>query len=139
MVQMTVAEIQDFFATPRFAVFGTTSSAGSPQLSTVWFTYEGTVLYFGIERRSQKYRNMMRDPRVSVCIDGEHPDGRTVVVHGTAEVLEDGNPERIVWQMIRRYHDTEEQAREYQAEIAGLDIVVVKLAPERTVATNYSE
>ena len=112
MVQMSDSQVESFFQTPRFAVFGTNSVDGPPQLTTVWFLYEAGAIYVGIERRSVKYRNLTRDPRVALCIDGEHPDGRTVVVYGLAEVLESGTPEsdRITWRLTRRYHDTDEDA-----------------------------
>ena len=73
MVQMSNSQIESFFQTPRFTVFGTNSVDGPPQLTTVWFLYEAGAIYVGIERSSVKYRNLTRDPRVALCIDGEHP------------------------------------------------------------------
>ena len=86
-----------------------------------------------------KYRNIMRDPRVAVCINGEVPDARTVVVRGAAEVFEKGNPEmdEIARRMVRRYHETEEDALLYEAEIADLDTVIIKVTPQRTIALAY--
>ena len=139
MVQMSESQVESFFQTPRFAVFGTNSVDGPPQLTTVWFLYEAGALYVGIERRSVKYRNLHRDPRVALCMDGEHPDGRTVVVYGLAEVLESGTPEsdRIAWRLTRRYHDTDEEARRYQESVSDLDPVLIKVTPQRIVGLDY--
>ena len=139
MVQMSESQVESFFQTPRFAVFGTNSVDGPPQLTTVWFLYEAGALYVGIEKRSVKYRNLHRDPRVALCMDGEHPDGRTVVVYGLAEVLESGTPEsdRIAWLLTRRYHDTDEEARRYQESVSDLDSVLIKVTPQRIVGLDY--
>ena len=72
-------------------------------------------------------------------MDGEHPDGRTVVVYGLAEVLESGTPEsnRIAWRLTRRYHDTDEEARRYQESVSDLDSVLIKVTPQRIVGLDY--
>ena len=139
MVQMSNSQIELFFQAPRFTVFGTNSVDGPPQLTTVWFLYEAGAIYIGIERSSVKYRNLTRDPRVALCIDGEHPDGRTVVVYGLAKALESGTPEsdRIAWRITRHYHDTDEEARRYQESISDLDLVLIKVTPQRLVGLDY--
>ena len=139
MVQMSDSQVESFFQTPRFAVFGTNSVDGPPQLTTVWFLYEEGLVYVGIERRSVKHRNLTRDPRIALCIDGEHPDGRTVVVKGLAEVLKWGTPEsdRIAWRLTRRYHETDEKARLYEESVKELDAVMVKVTPRRIVGLDY--
>ena len=139
MVQMSDTQVESFFQTPRFAVFGTNPADGPPQLTTVWFLYEAGVVYVGIERRSVKYRNLTRDPRVALCIDGEHPDGRTVVMYGVAEILELGEPEldRIAWRLTRRYHETDEEARRYEESVSDMDSVLIKVTPQRTVGMDY--
>ena len=139
MVQMSDSQVESFFHTPRSAVFGTNSVDGPPQLTTVWFLYETRTIYVGIERRSVKYRNLTRDPRVALCIDGEYPDNRTVVVYGLAEVLESGTPEsdRIAWRLTRRYNYTDEEARRYEESVSDLDSVLIKVTPQRLVDLDY--
>ena len=139
MVQMSDSQVESFFQTPRFAVFGTNSVDGPPQLTTVWFMYEARAIYIGIDRQSVKYRNLIRNPHVALCIDGEHPDGRTVVVYGLAEVLESGTPEsdRIAWRLIRRYHNTDEEARRYKESVSHLDSVLIKVTLQRLVGLDY--
>ena len=141
MVQMTDTQLEAFLQTPRFAVFGTNAAGGPPQLTTVWFLYEEGIFYFGIERRSIKYRNLTRDPRVACCIDGGYPDGRTVAVYGHAEVLEKSDPtvDGVAWRITRRYHETDEEAREYEALVKDLDSVLIRLTPEKIIAMDFGE
>ena len=140
MVQMTDTRLEAFLQTPRYAVFGTNAADGPPQLSTVWFLYEEGIFYFGVERRSIKCRNLTRDPRAACCINGEHPDGQTVIVHGHAELLEKSDPtvDGISWRITRRYHETDEAAREYEALVKDLDSVLVRLTPKKIIAIDYS-
>ena len=140
MVTMSHAQIESFFQAPRYAVFGTNSPDGPPQLTTVWFLYEGSFAYIGIERSSVKYRNIERNPAVSMCIDGEHPDGHTVVIYGCAEFMETGTPasDNILWRLTRRYHGSDEDTRQYQESVKELDLVLVKVIPQKIVAVDYS-
>tara|TARA_Y100000310_G_scaffold17227_1_gene17116 strand:- start:3577 stop:4050 length:474 start_codon:yes stop_codon:yes gene_type:complete len=139
MVQMSQIQVESFFQTPRFAVFGTNSADGPPQLTTVWFLYESGAVYVGIEKRSVKHRNLTRDPRMALCIDGDHPDGRTVVVYGVAEVIESGAPkfDQINWRLVRRYHDSDDEARQYQESMRDVDSVLIKITPNRIVGLDY--
>jgi len=74
-----------------------------------------------------------------MCIDGEHPDGHTVVVYGKAELIEIETPDfdDILWRLTRRYHDSDKDAREYQESVKTLDSVLVKVTPQRIVAMDY--
>ena len=139
MVNMSQAQIESFFQTPRYAVFGTNSPGGPPQLTTVWFLYEQGFAYIGIERSSIKYRNIEKNPSVSMCIDGEHPDGHTVVIYGRADVLETGSTtDDILWRLTRRYHDSDKDTQQYQESVKELDLVMVKVIPKKIVAMDYS-
>ena len=116
MVNMSPAQIESFFQTPRYAVFGTNSTGGHPQLTTVWFLYEEGFAYIGIERSSIKYRNI-----------------------GSAEVLETGQAtDDILWRLTRRYHDSDKDTHQYQESVKELDLVLVKVIPQKIVAMDYS-
>ena len=43
----------------------------------------------------------------------------------------------ILWRLTRRYHDSDEDAREYQESVKNLDSVLVKIIPRRIVAMDY--
>ena len=138
---MAPEQIHAFLAAPRHAVVAALRRDGSPQLSPIWYLCEKDRIYFSILVDSAKYRQLRRDPRITLCIDGGHPDARFVTVYGTAEILEDESPwrEDLEWRILRRYHDTEEQARRYQQETAGYGpgaLVVVTL--ERVVGRDYN-
>ncbi len=139
MVQMPNSLVESFFQTPRYAVFGTVSDRDIPQLSTVWFLYELETIYVGIEKNSAKYRNLAKNSNVALCIDGEHPDGRTVTVYGSAEIIEPtaSDYDLIVWRLIRRYHETDVDAQRYQESVKDMDSVLLRIVIRRVVAMDY--
>lgn len=77
----------------------TTGPSGAPQNHPVWFRVDrdtGTIDVGAIDlRSSQKYRNVLADPRVSLVVDEEAPEplwpggdrGRGVEIRGTVEIV----------------------------------------------------
>lgn len=72
---------------------------GSPQVSCVWVGLEGHEIVSGHLPFHQKLRNVQRDPRVVMSIEGTvvQPPGlkQYLVVHGRARVDEGGAPELL--------------------------------------------
>jgi PPOX class probable F420-dependent enzyme len=64
----------DLLGKKGFAHVATLQPDGAPQLSVVWFDWDGELVLFSMDRKRQKMRNMGRDPRVAVIItDPESP------------------------------------------------------------------
>jgi len=139
--QMNPSQVQEFLDAPRHAIAAALRPDGAPQLSPIWFLYENEKLYFSILLSSAKYRQLRRDPRIALCIDAGHPDARAVSISGTAELITDETPERtdLEWRILRRYHETDEDARRYESEVAedGPDALVV-VSPERIIGWDYN-
>lgn len=73
---------------------------GSPQVSCVWVGLDGDEIVSGhLRTGQQKLRNVARDPRVSLSIEGTtvHPPGlkEYLVVHGTARLVDGGAAELL--------------------------------------------
>ena len=72
---------------------------GAPQVSCVWVRLDGDEIVSGHLVNQQKLRNVERDPRVALSIEGTeiHPPGlkEYLVVHGRARVEEGGAPELL--------------------------------------------
>jgi PPOX class probable F420-dependent enzyme len=59
----------------NYAVLATVNPDGSPQTSVLWVGRDGGDLLFSTVEGRVKYRNMLRDPRVSVTvIDSANPE-----------------------------------------------------------------
>jgi PPOX class probable F420-dependent enzyme len=72
---------------------------GSPQLSCVWVGLDGDEIVSGHLGSRQKLRNVARDPRVALSVEGTvvQPPGlkQYLVVHGSARIEEGGAPELL--------------------------------------------
>jgi PPOX class probable F420-dependent enzyme len=72
---------------------------GSAQLSMIWAGFDNGEIICGHLRYHQKLRNVERDPRVVVSIEGPGQNRLGLrdylVVHGTARVVEGGAPELL--------------------------------------------
>jgi PPOX class probable F420-dependent enzyme len=90
----------------RLAHLVTLNGDGSQQISCVWVGLDGDEIVSGHLRDQQKLRNVRRDPRVSLSIEGTEiqPPGlmQYLVVHGRARITEGGAPE-LLQQLARRY------------------------------------
>jgi hypothetical protein len=138
---MGQAEIEEFLREPRIAIVGTNRVNGPPQLTPVWYLYQDDRIYISMFVNSVKYRNLCRDPRIGVCIAGDHPDARAVMIYGTTEfVLEESSwVEDIEWRVIRRYYDSDKEARSYMdASVDGGESAVAVVIPEKVIAQNFN-
>ncbi len=139
--EMSRAQIDEFLLAPRIAVFGTSRANGSPQLSPVWYLYENERLYVGMFAESAKFRNMRRDPRVAICIAGEYPDARSVMIYGTVDLVLESSPWRdeISWRIVRRYHGSDEQAKSYMdSTYSGGEEVLAVVTPDKILAEDFN-
>jgi PPOX class probable F420-dependent enzyme len=77
----------------------TLGADGSPQISCVWVGLDRDEIVSGHLGERQKLRNVRRDPRVALSLEGTHlhPPGlkEYLVVHGSARVEEGGAPELL--------------------------------------------
>ena len=91
----------------RLAHLVTLNRDGSPQVSCVWVGLDGdTIVSAHLIDRQQKLRNVRRDSRVSLSIEGTEiqPPGllQYLVVHGRARLSEGGAPE-LLQELAYRY------------------------------------
>jgi PPOX class probable F420-dependent enzyme len=139
--RMDPAQLEAFLDEPRHAIAAVLRSSGEAQLSPIWFLYEADRLYFSVLQQSAKYRQLSRDPRITLCIDAGHPDARAVVISGAAELITEESPERsdLEWRIVRRYHKSDEDAHRWEDSIAqqGPGALVV-VSPERITSWDYN-
>ena len=58
---------------------------GRPQAQFTWIDTDGEYLLVNTVPKNQRYKNVQRDPRITVLISGDHPwDNAEVRGHGHA-------------------------------------------------------
>lgn len=140
MAQMNAERIAEFLAPPRHAIIATNRTDGPPQLTPVWYIFEDGKVYISAGVNTVKVRNLRRDPQVTVCIDGGHPDARYVILEGIVTIVEAGEAaqEEMRWRIIRHYHEQEEDARRYHEAIRDSPSVLLVLKPERIISQDFN-
>jgi PPOX class probable F420-dependent enzyme len=80
----------------RLAHLVTINPDGSPQVSIVWVGLDGDEIVFAHLGSGQKIRNLERDPRVALSMEGTEiePSGlqQYLILHGTARITAGGGP-----------------------------------------------
>jgi PPOX class probable F420-dependent enzyme len=83
----------------RLAHLVTLNPDGSLQISIVWVGLEGDEIVLAHLGAGQKIRNLERDPRVALSVEGTEvqPPGlqQYLVVSGTARITEGGGPQLL--------------------------------------------
>lgn len=78
----------------KLAHLVTINKDGSPQVSIVWIDLDGDEIVAAHQRDYLKLRNVRRDPRVVISVEGDSKPGvllaEHIIVHGTARVTEGG-------------------------------------------------
>jgi PPOX class probable F420-dependent enzyme len=116
----------DLFSRPTFAHLATIMPDGSPQVTPVWFGFDGTYIIVNSARGRQKDRNMRRNPEVAVEImDPENPY-RYIQVRGkVVEITEEGADDSID-SLARKYLNVERYPNRRPGEVR----VIYRISPE---------
>ena len=73
----------------NYGVLATLNADGSPQTSAMWVGRDGNDLLMSTLQGRVKYRNMLRDPRVSVTVHDAADPENYVELRGRAEITPD--------------------------------------------------
>ena len=118
----------------NLCVLGTGRRDGSPQLSTVYYHYDGTDIVISATRDRAKWINAMRQPNVALVVN----DGRKqIVVYGSASGVPD-DPERLrLTRRVREHRgvavpDDDTLARELSEAMRAM----LRIVPERVYSND---
>jgi PPOX class probable F420-dependent enzyme len=120
---------------PRTGKLATVRADGRPHVAPIWYDVdEDGSLVFNTGESTVKGRNLLRDPRASMCVDDDRPPFSFVVVEGVVEISD--NPDELRQWATRisgRYMGAE-RAEEYGARNGVPGELVVRLRPERVTS-----
>src|SRR5262245_43884358 len=93
----------DILTKKAFANLATLMPDGTPQVTPVWFDYDGTDIIVNSARGRQKDRNMRRNPAVALSIPDPDNPYRYVEIRGkVSEITEEGADSHID-KMAKKY------------------------------------
>jgi PPOX class probable F420-dependent enzyme len=135
MPAMTVEQYRRFLSEgSRTAKIATVRADGRPHVAPVWFVIDGDSVVFTTGKRSVKGRNLLRDSRVSICVDDETMPFAMVLIEGTAVLSEE--PEALLdWatRLARRYVG-QEQSEDLGRRNSGPGELLVRVPMEKVIA-----
>lgn len=100
---MSNADQEEFLAEPHIGVVATLRADGRPYTVPVWHLWDGTNLWLtGTESRIW-CRQLIHDPRLSLCIEALAPVPGHIDIDGTGEVLR--RPDHDIWPVSRQLVD----------------------------------
>jgi nitroimidazol reductase NimA-like FMN-containing flavoprotein (pyridoxamine 5'-phosphate oxidase superfamily) len=139
---LTQQEIADLTSLAIPAHLATLEPAGFPRIIPIWFFWEEGIFYLSSGPQSRHVQDLVRDPRVGLCITVEESQTETgyrpfrqIMVRGKASVQPDTDAS---WarKLIGKYIPGEAGVRRAKLE-AGKPHVVIELRPERFLTTGF--
>jgi PPOX class probable F420-dependent enzyme len=123
-------QARELLAGPNFAVVATTNADGSLQQSVVWVRErDGEVLFSTVQGRA-KYRNVTRNPNVSVLVIDRTDGYRYSAIRGVAR-FEDARADELIAELSQNYTGEQWVERQSRPRVVGV------ISPTRV--TDYEE
>ncbi len=129
------AAVRAFLEEPRFLTLATINRDGTPQQSVIWYELQGDEIMMNTARGRLKDRNLVRDPRASLCLEDGY---RYLAIRGTVSLNAD---QRVAQEDIRRlsvrYHGPEKADEQVRTQFSQEERVTIRLAIERVDAAGF--
>jgi hypothetical protein len=128
---MFTETVREFLQKPLVARMSTIDSKGYPHTVPVWFMLDGAELVIISVRQTSKVGHILANPKGSITIGGGPGEGGGYLIKGEFSVEED--PGHAWVAKLTRHYEEPEQAEKDIAAWADLDIIVVRLKPEKVL------
>lgn len=129
----------DILQSHALAYVATIGPKGEPQVSPVWFAWDGTYIRFSMNKIRQRYRNLRREPRIALSITDLANPYRTIEIRGKARLEDDVD-----------YHFNSVVTKKYTGQVyteqhpnpnlqPGEERIVVVVEPEQAIALSIRD
>lgn len=142
-IRMSDAEVVAFLGAQKSLQVGTIERDGSIHLSTLWFALVDGSIVFETYTKSQKIRNLERDPRITVLAeDGDvYEKLRGVMIKGTARLVSE--PAEVhplaLAVLTRNQPELPREVLEQAAEHMATKRTAVVVEPVKTVSWDHTK
>ena len=118
---------KDVMQKKSFAQLATLMADGSPQVSPVWFDYDGQHILVNSAKGRVKDRNVRRDPRVGLdIVDPDNPYRHLSIRGRVVDITEKGADDHID-KLAKKYLGQDRYPYRSSSEVR----VIYKIVPER--------
>ena len=125
-----LSRLSEFLAPTKIAVVATIGRDGMPQLTPNWYVYHDGRIAISTTKQRVKYRNLVHDSRLAVCVMTEPLAQEYVSVRGIAEIIDDDSIWPVTEAIVRRYVRPE-RVQSRMEQLRKEDRIIISLRPER--------
>jgi PPOX class probable F420-dependent enzyme len=118
----------------RTAKLAVVRDDGSPQVAPVWIIRDGEQVVFTTGANTVKGKSILRDGRVSVCLDNEIPPFDFLTINGTTTTSTDPHELLDFATRIAARYMGPDRAEEYGRRNAVPPEMVVRVTPTKMIA-----
>jgi PPOX class probable F420-dependent enzyme len=127
--------VRRFLDETRFAVLATVNEDGSPQQTVMWYLLDGETVVMNTARGRKKDRNLLRDRRVSICVEDGY---RYVTIAGEVEVVEEqARAQADIRALAARYHGEARADAMMRDGFSRQERITLRLAIDRVDAHGF--
>ena len=127
---MTISnEASDFLDRANIAIMATIGPENRPHAAPVWYLYEDGELLVSTGLSSQKYRNVERNPAVTIVVERRETPYYVVTVQGEAEIGPPLSDEQRLILAIR--YLGEGRGKTYAERTRGSDSITLRIRPSK--------
>jgi PPOX class probable F420-dependent enzyme len=140
-IQMSAAERAAFLAEQRTVICATNGPGGWPHVMPLWYVMRGEVIWAWTYAKSQKVRNLERDPRATLQVEAgaDYDELRGVMIEADTEIHRDTELVATLGaELLGRYGDdssSPEVNDVIRAQAAKR--VALRFAPRRTATWDH--
>lgn len=145
LIRMTDEEVRSFLEEQRIVIVATHGHRGWPHVMPLWYIVRGDRILSWTYEKSQKIRNVERDPRATCVVEtgGEYTEMRGVQVEAHTTLHRDDDfCLGFVEELIARYSDGFTQMKgDPKADLReqAAKRTVMEFVPERTVSWDHGK
>jgi PPOX class probable F420-dependent enzyme len=123
-------QYKDLLQKKAFAHLGTVMKDGSPQVTPIWFDYDGTHVRINSAKGRWKDKNMRNRPKVALSIPDPDNPYRYMQIRGTVTEVTENGADAHIDSLAKKYLGQDK----YPYRQPGEERVIYKIAVERVNA-----
>src|SRR3546814_13477808 len=108
-----------------------------PAQAPVWHLGRGGAAFVLVSRTSRKWRNLQRNPNVSLCVDTKTAPYRAAIVEGVASEDDTDYGNLLLEAAVHYLGARRGKAYADRSTATNADSVVVRLEPKRNITGAY--
>ena len=122
----------NFLEPSHIAVIATVGSSGAPQLTPNWYCVRDGKILISTTKERVKYRNLVRDNRMTICVYSEPTAEDYATVWGRVTIRDDASIWPDTQSIVERYVASE-SVDGRMSQLRAQNRVILALDPERVI------